>query len=39
MLGAGGVLAALKEEVGRAQYPAFFRDMARLEAKATALNV
>lgn len=39
VLGAGGVLTALKEEVGRAQYPAFFRDMARLEAKATALNV
>ncbi|MFK4146607.1 helix-turn-helix domain-containing protein [Streptomyces sp. NPDC004065] len=39
VLGAGGVLMALKEEVGRAQYPAFFRDMARLEAKATALNV
>ncbi|MGX1026665.1 hypothetical protein RKD38_001346 [Streptomyces ambofaciens] len=30
---------ALKEEVGRAQYPAFFRDMARLEARAAALNV
>ncbi|MFE0908100.1 helix-turn-helix domain-containing protein [Streptomyces rochei] len=39
VLGAGGVLTALKEEVGRAQYPAFFRDMARLEARATALNV
>ncbi len=33
------MLNALKEEVGRAQYPAFFRDMARLEAKATALSV
>lgn len=39
VLDAGGVLRALKEEVARAQYPAFFRDMARLEAKATALNV
>ncbi|MBY8845830.1 helix-turn-helix transcriptional regulator [Streptomyces sp. SP2-10] len=39
VLGAGGVLTALKEEVGRSQYPAFFRDMARLEAKATALNL
>ncbi|MCC2271285.1 helix-turn-helix domain-containing protein [Streptomyces olivaceus] len=39
VLGAGGVLNALKEEVGRAQYPAFFRDMARLEARATALSV
>ncbi|MFF6947481.1 helix-turn-helix domain-containing protein [Streptomyces iakyrus] len=39
VLGAGGLLTALKEEVGRAQYPAFFRDMARLEARATALNV
>ncbi|WP_317447880.1 helix-turn-helix transcriptional regulator [Streptomyces collinus] len=39
VLDAGGVLKALKEEVGRAQYPAFFRDAARLEARATALNV
>jgi transcriptional regulator with XRE-family HTH domain len=38
-LDAGGVLKALKEEVARAQYPAYFRDAARLEAKATALNV
>ncbi|WP_405849445.1 helix-turn-helix transcriptional regulator [Streptomyces niveus] len=38
VLDAGGVLKALKEEVARAQYPAFFRDAARLEAKA-ALNV
>jgi transcriptional regulator with XRE-family HTH domain len=39
VLGAGGVLTALKEEVGRAQYPAFFRDMARLEAEAVTLHV
>ncbi|MFH8798967.1 helix-turn-helix domain-containing protein [Streptomyces sp. NPDC017936] len=39
VLGAGGVLRALKEEVGKAQYPAMFRDMARIEAKATALNL
>ncbi|GGW48295.1 transcriptional regulator [Streptomyces caelestis] len=39
VLGAGGLLTALKEEVAKAQYPAFFRDMARLEARATALNV
>ncbi|WP_455360481.1 helix-turn-helix domain-containing protein [Streptomyces sp. SYSU K21746] len=39
VLDAGGVLKALKEEVGRAQYPAFFRDMARLEAGAVALCV
>ncbi|WP_328788365.1 helix-turn-helix domain-containing protein [Streptomyces sp. NBC_00273] len=38
-LGAGGVLKVLKEEVARAQYPAFFRDAARLEAKALALSV
>ncbi|MFC4496136.1 helix-turn-helix domain-containing protein [Streptomyces ovatisporus] len=38
-LGAGGVLKALKEEVARAQYPAFFRDMARLEARAIGLSV
>ncbi len=39
VLDAGGVLKALKEEVARAQYPAFFRDMARLEAEAVALHV
>jgi transcriptional regulator with XRE-family HTH domain len=39
VLDAGGVLKALKEEVGRARYPAFFRDAAQLEARATALNV
>ncbi|MFI5886568.1 helix-turn-helix domain-containing protein [Streptomyces sp. NPDC051554] len=38
-LGAGGVLSASKEEVARAQYPAFFRDAAGLEAKALALHV
>lgn len=37
VLGAGGVLIALKEEVARAQYPAFFRDAARLEAEALEL--
>jgi transcriptional regulator with XRE-family HTH domain len=37
VLDAGGVLKALKEEVGRAQYPAFFRDMARLEVEAVEL--
>ncbi|MEU5697881.1 helix-turn-helix transcriptional regulator [Streptomyces aurantiacus] len=36
-LDAGGVLQALKEEVARAQYPSFFRDMARLEAEAVEL--
>jgi transcriptional regulator with XRE-family HTH domain len=39
VLDAGGVLKALKEEVGRAQYPAFFRDAARLEAGAVGLSV
>lgn len=39
VLGAGGVLLALKEEVAKAQYPAFFRDMARLEAEAITLHV
>jgi transcriptional regulator with XRE-family HTH domain len=39
VLNAGGLLIALKEEVGRAQYPAFFRDMARLEAEAVTLHV
>lgn len=37
VLDAGGVLKALKEEVARAQYPAFFRDMARLEAESVEL--
>lgn len=39
VLDAGGVLRALKDEVARAQYPAFFRDMARLESTAVALHV
>ncbi|MFC9908367.1 helix-turn-helix domain-containing protein [Streptomyces sp. NPDC127197] len=39
VLGAGGVLSAGKEEVARAQYPAFFRDAARLEAQAVELHV
>ncbi len=39
VLGAGGVLGASKEEVARAQYPAFFRDAARLEAEAVELHV
>ncbi|GAA0472027.1 helix-turn-helix transcriptional regulator [Streptomyces olivaceiscleroticus] len=38
VLDAGGVLKAGKEEVARAQYPAFFRDAARLEAEAVELN-
>ncbi|HWM36474.1 MAG TPA: Scr1 family TA system antitoxin-like transcriptional regulator, partial [Streptomyces sp.] len=37
VLNAGGVLKALKDEVARAQYPPFFRDMARLEAEAVEL--
>jgi transcriptional regulator with XRE-family HTH domain len=39
LLDAGGVLKASKEEVARAQYPAFFRDAARLEAEAVELHV
>nr|WBO80883.1 helix-turn-helix domain-containing protein [Streptomyces sp. SBE_14.2] len=38
-LDAGGVLQEMKEEVGRAQYPAFFRDAAKLEAEAVELHV
>lgn len=38
VLGAHGVLAELKEEVARAQYPSFFRDAARLEAEAVELH-
>ncbi|MFB7605345.1 helix-turn-helix domain-containing protein [Streptomyces gardneri] len=37
LLGAGGLLTALKEGLGRAQHPAFFRDAARLEAEAIEL--
>lgn len=39
VLGAHGVLMAMKEEVARAQYPPFFRDAARLEGKAIELHV
>jgi transcriptional regulator with XRE-family HTH domain len=39
VLGTGGVLSASKEEVARAQYPAFFRDAAKLEAEAVELHV
>ncbi|MEU9325632.1 helix-turn-helix transcriptional regulator [Streptomyces canus] len=39
VLGAGGVLRAGKEELAQAQYPAHFRDAARLEAKAVAVHV
>ncbi|MFB7458838.1 helix-turn-helix domain-containing protein [Streptomyces sp. NPDC056188] len=38
LLDAGGVLLEMKEEVARAQYPAFFRDAARLEAEAVELH-
>ncbi|MGW1927832.1 helix-turn-helix domain-containing protein [Streptomyces sp. NPDC001919] len=39
VLGGRGLLLALKEDVARAQYPAFFRDAARLEAQAVELHV
>ncbi|MFK0256009.1 helix-turn-helix domain-containing protein [Streptomyces sp. NPDC090445] len=39
MLDAGGVLKEMKEEVARAQFPAFFRDAAKLEAEAVELHV
>jgi transcriptional regulator with XRE-family HTH domain len=39
VLGARGVLLEMKEEVARAQYPAFFRDAAKLEAEAVELHV
>ncbi|RSS58007.1 XRE family transcriptional regulator [Streptomyces sp. WAC07061] len=39
LLDAGGVLMEMKEEVARAQFPAFFRDAAELEAKAVELHV
>lgn len=39
VLGARGILKEMKEEVARAQYPAFFRDAARLETAAVELHV
>jgi Helix-turn-helix. len=39
LLDAGGMLGAGKEEVARAQYPAFFRDAASLETKAVEVHV
>ncbi|QYX80541.1 helix-turn-helix domain-containing protein [Streptomyces akebiae] len=39
VLHAGGVLSTSKDEVARAQYPAFFRDAAKLEAEAVVLHV
>ncbi|GAA2095711.1 helix-turn-helix transcriptional regulator [Streptomyces albiaxialis] len=39
VLGADGVLTAMKEQLRQAQYPAFFRDAARLEARAVAVHV
>ncbi|MFD8206255.1 helix-turn-helix domain-containing protein [Streptomyces sp. NPDC059695] len=39
VLDAGEVLKEMKEEVARAQYPAFFRDAAKLEAEAVELHV
>ncbi|MGW7436047.1 helix-turn-helix domain-containing protein [Streptomyces sp. NPDC054849] len=39
LLDAGGVLKEMKEEVERAQFPAFFRDAARLESEAVQLHV
>ncbi|MFC8389967.1 helix-turn-helix domain-containing protein [Streptomyces sp. NPDC057238] len=39
LLDAGGLLKVGKEEVARAQYPAFFRDAARSEAQAVVLHV
>ncbi|MGW1895898.1 helix-turn-helix domain-containing protein [Streptomyces hirsutus] len=39
LLDAGGLLKAGKEEVARAQYPAFFRDAARLEGEAVEIHL
>nr|WP_245984184.1 helix-turn-helix transcriptional regulator [Streptomyces tateyamensis] len=38
VLDAGGVLKAMKGEVQRARYPAFFRDAAKLEAESVELH-
>ncbi|WP_405896102.1 Scr1 family TA system antitoxin-like transcriptional regulator [Streptomyces sp. NBC_00104] len=37
-VGGGGVLSAMKGEVGRARYPGFFREFVRLEAEAVELH-
>ncbi|MFF8590885.1 helix-turn-helix domain-containing protein [Streptomyces sp. NPDC015220] len=39
LLDAGGVLCEMKEAVAEAQYPAFFRNAAKLEADALAISV
>ena len=39
LLDAGGLLKEMKGEVARAQYPAFFRDAARLEAEAVEVQI
>lgn len=39
VLGGDGLLTAMKGEVARARYPAFFRDAARLEREAVELHV
>lgn len=38
VVGAGGVLSAMKEEVAKARYPSFFRRYAQLESQATQLH-
>ncbi|KAF4405429.1 helix-turn-helix domain-containing protein [Streptomyces lycii] len=38
VVGAGGVLSAMKAELGRARYPGFFRQYASLEAEASQLH-
>ncbi|MEU4304003.1 helix-turn-helix transcriptional regulator [Streptomyces rochei] len=38
VVGGGGVLVAMKGEVGRARYPGFFREFVRLEAEAVELH-
>lgn len=38
VVGAGGVLSAMKKEVARARYPGFFRQFAQLEADAAELH-
>ncbi|MFF0700542.1 helix-turn-helix domain-containing protein [Streptomyces tendae] len=38
VVGGGGVLSAMKGEVGRARYPGFFREFVRLEGEAVELH-
>ncbi len=39
LLGAGGLISAMKEDVGRVRYPKKVRELAKLEAQAAEIGV